>query len=153
MTSIATVSNDVGIILHPPIESQLEALMYNTTLTVAGAGYSSAFVPTQTLSWGTIYVYSSPLRLYLSYGPATLLALLAVALGCYALIRNGVPGDRGFVQILMATRNPELDVLVGGKRWKGPGTVPDSLKEAKLRYKRGVGRLDGEYFATEPLRM
>ena len=151
MTSIATLSNDVGIILHPPIETKLEALMSDTTLTVAGAGYSSSLVQAQTHSWGTIYVYSSPIRLFLSYGPVTLLAISAVALGCFALIKNGVPGDLGFLQILMATRNPDLDALVGGQRWKGSGNVPSSLKQIKLRYKRGIGENDQEYFATEPL--
>ena len=151
MTSIATLSNDGGIILHPPIESKLEALMSNTTLTVAGAGYSSALLQAEVQSWGTIYVYSSPIRLYLSYGPITLLAVLAVVLGCFALIKNGVPGDRGFVQILMATSNPDLDALVRGERWKGPGRVLTLLKEIKLRYKRDVGGSEQEYFATEPL--
>ena len=151
-TSIATISNDAGIILHPPIETKLETLMSNTTLTVAGAGYSSTLVPARRQSWGTIYVYTSPIRLFLSYGPAIILAILAVGLGCYALIKNGVSGDRGFMQILVATRNPDLDALVGGERWKGPKNVPDLLKETKLRYKRAVGETDQEYFATEPER-
>jgi len=150
MTSIATLSNDIGILLHPPIESKLEALMANTTLTVSDAGYSFALVRAQTQRWGNIYVYDSPIRLYLSYGPVTLLAMLAVALGSFALAKNGVPGDRGFVQILMATRNPDLDGLVGGKPWKGPANVPRLLKETKLRYKRGVAESQREYFETEP---
>jgi len=150
MTSLATINNDVGIILHSPIETKLEALMSNTTLTVAGAGYSSTLVQAQTQNWGTIYVYSSPMRLFLSYGPVLILAIIAVVLGCFALIKNGVPGDRGFMQILVATRNPDLDALVESERGKGPRNAQLLLKKTKLRYKRAVGDSDREYFATEP---
>lgn len=147
MTSIATISND-ALTIHLPVEPKLEEYMTNTTLTVAGIGLSSLRQQVEVQRWGIIYVYSSPMRLFLSYGIALFFAFLAVLLGYLALIRNGVAGDRGFMQVLMTTRNPELDNLIEEKNWDGRGNLPRSLNDAKLRYGRSI---DGtrEYFGTD----
>lgn len=135
---MATLNNSNGILLHLPLEPKLEAYMINATLTVAGAGYSSEYQKAEVQSWDTIYVYTSPIRLYLSYGLSWLFAIISVLLGYSALIRNGFWGDRGFMQLLMTTRNRELDALIGGNNWTSPGNVPILLKDAKFRYGRSL---------------
>jgi len=67
--------------------------------------------------------------------------------GYGALARNGVASDIGFLQVLVTTRNPELDGLVEGSGWGGKENVPRRLKEIPLRFGRS---LDGTntFFGT-----
>jgi hypothetical protein len=128
MTDIATLNNTNGIFLHLPIEEKFEQMLINSTLSVISLDVSNETRAVKTNTWETIYVYSDPERLLLSYGIALLFATMAVALGCSSLYRNGEPGDRGFTQVLVATRNPELDSLVTSRQYQN----------TKIRYGRGM---------------
>jgi hypothetical protein len=128
MTDIATLNNTNGIFLHLPIEDKIEQMLINATLSVLSLNLSDETRVVGTNRWETIYVYSDPERLFLSYGIALLFAIMAVALGCFSLFRNGEPGDRGFTQVLVATRNPELDSLVTSRQHQN----------TKIRYGKGM---------------
>lgn len=67
-----------------------------------------------------VYVYD-PKNLYLSYGIALFLALLAIILGALAYVSNGVSHDNSFSSIVRATRNPEL---LDFDQRRTPGALP-----------------------------
>lgn len=135
MTDIATLNNTRGIFLHLPIEDKLEQMLINATLSVLSLDLSNETQTVELINWETIYVYSDPERLVLSYGTALLFGTMAVVLGCFSLYRNGEPGDRGFMKVLLATRNQELDELV---LLDENEKTCRHIDEVKLRYGRGM---------------
>jgi hypothetical protein len=144
MTDIATLNNSVGIVVHLPIEDKLQEMLINATLSVISLDLSKQMQSVQTETWETIYVYSNPERLSFSYGIALFFAIFAVALGSYSLYKNGEPGDRGFMQVLVATRNPELDLLTVSD---GTDNMVRQLQGMKLRYGRSMEG-DKKFFGT-----
>lgn len=54
-----------------------------------------------------VYIYH-PKNLFLAYGFALFLTLIAVALGIYAYVSNGISHSNSFSSIVRATRNLDL---------------------------------------------
>src|SRR5579859_412689 len=111
ITDIVTVNNSDGIFIHRPIEPKLETLLINATLSVLSLGIAFEAQTAEIQSWETVYTYVAPTRLFVAYGLSLAFALVAVLFGYWSLYRNGKAFNRGFLQVLLATRNQELDEL------------------------------------------
>jgi hypothetical protein len=83
------------------------------------------------------YTYNSH-TLLISYGCASLVALLGVLMGFRACILRGTIDNAAFSTIFMATQNPELRNIVGKEEESGVHQVPSSLKKTSLTFGRKV---------------
>lgn len=83
----------------------------------------------------SVYEYIDPKRLWIPYGITFMVAIINVFIGVWAVVRNKRIVENGFLQTIVVTRNPELDVLAASG---GVGIIPDGLKRAKLT----LGRLE-----------
>ncbi|VDC04524.1 unnamed protein product [Peniophora sp. CBMAI 1063] len=93
-------------------------------------------VPATVLADKTIYAYQ-PTRLWLVYGIALGVALIADLFGLACMRSNGVAMQRNFSSIAASMRAPELNELLSG-----PEEAPRAAaKVAKLRYSVGGGNL------------
>lgn len=90
----------------------------------------------------TVYNFSSPLNLILPYFVSLFIALPFLALGLWALWRNGVSAiDSSFLQILMTTTGSAvLDRTAAGGCLGGDESVPQELKDLKIRFGEIVDR-------------
>jgi hypothetical protein len=90
----------------------------------------------------TVYAFSSPLNLILPYFASLVIALPFLALGFWALWRNGVSAiDSSFLQILMTTTGSAvLDRTAAGGCLGGDESAPQELKDLKVRFGEIIDR-------------
>jgi len=82
------------------------------------------------------FVYE-PRTLLVAYGISTLVALLCVAMGVYALRQNGVSYTNSFSTIVRVTRDPELDKLIEDEGdLQGTDPVPPHIHNAVVKLGR-----------------
>lgn len=87
-------------------------------------------------------------NLLISYTSATLLTLLAVTLGIFALLHNGVAHSMAFSAIVATSRNTALDRLTEGQSL---GALPLDNHVMAVRLKFGELGKDGVSGAKERL--
>lgn len=110
-------------------------MAYGTWNTTANATQS---VP------ANVYTFSQPLNLVLPYFITLLVSLPFVVIGCLALFRNGVAAmDGSFTQIITtSTGSAILDRAAAGGCLGGNESMPQELKDLKIRFGEFVGRDD-----------
>jgi hypothetical protein len=133
MSGIATI-NDTGLTINDPVAPKLEALLINATISALGLTNATTQTSVKVQHWDTFYSYANPARLLAAYGVPLLLTIVATILGFKAMVSNRVSADHGFFQILLTTRNPELDDLSKGGSSGGAENVPNGLKNAHLKF-------------------
>ena len=147
MSGLAII-NTTGLVINDPVAPKLEQLLMNATISAIGLTNATTPAPIRIHQWESYYAYSHSVRLFASYGISLIIAIVAVGLGFMAMAANKFSAGRGFFQILITTRNRELDGLSNGGLQRTELNVPDALKQAKLRYGRAW---DGSHtcFGTE----
>ena len=120
------------------ISQTLEELSVNLTASLM-SDTANLGIRTQTLATvtpdKTVYEYQ-PFRLWLVYGIALGVALLADLFGLACMRSNGVATQSKFSSMAASMRAPELNELLSG-----PEEAPrDAAKEVKLRYSVGGGK-------------
>lgn len=103
---------------------------YDTDIEYSAQNSTEVFV-TQTTT-RNVYRYDKQ-NLLISYAAATSLTLLAVAVGIYSLLSNGVAHSMAFSAIMATTRNAGLDSLSEGQSL-GALPLDDQVKDVKLRF-------------------
>lgn len=121
----------------------LNDYLLNMTTSIAtayGRWNTSANASVTTLV--NVYSFSEPLNLLIPYFLTLLLALPFVILGTIALLSNGVSAmDGSFTQIITtSTGSSVLDKAAAGGCLGGDESVPDELKDLKIRFGEFVGR-------------
>lgn len=88
-----------------------------------------------------IYQFSRPLNLIIPYFLTLLLAIPILAIGVFALLKNGVSAvDGGFLQLATTTfGSPTLERLAAGACLGGSESVPQDLKDLEIRFGELVG--------------
>ncbi|KAH6711443.1 hypothetical protein BKA61DRAFT_676647 [Leptodontidium sp. MPI-SDFR-AT-0119] len=91
-----------------------------------------------------VYRFSQPLSLLLPYFITLFISLPFVVIGCLSLFRNGVSAmDGSFTQIITtSTGSAVLDRAAAGGCLGGNESLPDELKDLKIRFGEFVGRED-----------
>lgn len=91
-----------------------------------------------------VYKFSQPLSLLLPYFITLIVSLPFVVIGCLSLFRNGVSAmDGSFTQIITtSTGSAVLDRAAAGGCLGGNESLPDELKDMKIRFGEFVGRED-----------
>lgn len=135
---------------------KMEELLINTTLSLVyfldnplprqdGFDFSfshrtfpatNASVNATIASFPTLYSYSRR-TLWVIYGISLGVSAICVVFGCFMLLVNGVDADLSFSQVLVTTRNTNLDRLSYGSCLGGT-TISDELRKTKLKF----GELD-----------
>ncbi|KAL2841142.1 hypothetical protein BJY01DRAFT_249675 [Aspergillus pseudoustus] len=101
-----------------------------------------------TISTATARYTYDAFALWLAYGLAILFSAVGLVLGNLALFFNKVTYDKSFSSHVRATRNPDLDRLIGPSTW--PVQPADrGLSNALLRLRVGSGNLVGRFEAVE----
>lgn len=107
-------------------------LLANLTLSTLSMSQSQANMTTQCSTSKTFQAYRyAPLLLVLPYSIALLLSMISFVAGVQALRKTGVRTGKLFSQILVTTRNSQLDGITQGNSLSSSGTMP--LKQRKLR--------------------
>lgn len=88
------------------------------------------------------YIYN-PIKLILAYSIALCSATMAVALSIGSLHRTKVATRDMFSQILLATRNPEVDKLVEETRWDKEGEKEFQRQRIRLEDLDGTEAFGG----------
>lgn len=116
--------------------------MTTSIATVYGRWNTSANVTV--LSVVNVYSFSRPLNLIIPYFLTLLLSLPFIILGGIALFNNGVSAmDGSFIQILStSTGSSIIDKAAAGGCLGGNESVPDELKELRIRFGELIGRDD-----------
>lgn len=133
-SAIANFSESI-IVINSPLESVLNDILFNATFSAIHAAGVMEMVTGEVETSLSIYEYIAPKRLWIAYGIAFAVAIINVSIGIWAVVRNKRIVENGFLQTIVVTRNPELDVLAASG---GVGIIPDGLKKAKLT----LGRLE-----------
>lgn len=84
------------------------------------------------INYVNVYFYNK-LNLLSAYLLATVMTVLMVFLGFYALVKNGVASDINFSTIMLTTRNTDLDELAKGS-CLGGNPLPKRLREEKMMF-------------------
>lgn len=151
--NISDTSQESSVNFTMDLGRKVEELLTNTTLSLLSfisnpppgnlpnpAIMTSTLVqPAHNLVSVTLYGYDRIL-FWTIYGSIIGLTLLCVAIGCYVLYRNGIDGDLSFTQILVSTRNPNLDTLCYEAGFDGRH-IPKELFKLSLQY----GELESEH--------
>ena len=88
-------------------------------------------VPANVTTTRPLNVYGyHPKNLFIAYSVAIFFSLLAVGLGTFAYISNGVSHNNSFSSIVRATRNPELSRLDERKVWAS-GIMPQNKQASQ----------------------
>lgn len=89
-----------------------------------------------------VYSFSRPLNLLIPYFLTLFLSLPFIILGGIALINNGVSAlDGSFIQIITtSTGSSILDKAAAGGCLGGNESVPEELKDLKIRFGEFIGR-------------
>lgn len=89
-----------------------------------------------------IYSFSQPLNLILPYFLTLLVSLPFILVGGWALLRNGVSAmDGSFIQIITtSTGSAVLDNAAAGGCLGGNESIPQELKDLKIRFGEFIGR-------------
>lgn len=93
-------------------------------------------------SVNNVYSFSRPLNLILPYFISLGIAMPFLLLGGFALLRNGVSAmDGSFTQIIStSTGSAVLDQAAAGGCLGGNESVPQELKDLRIRFGEFVGR-------------
>lgn len=128
-----TLPENLGIIIQD--------FMTNFTLSLIGLRSIGDFaaqpimetvVPATVISHPAIYTYSR-VALWQSYAAALGVSAICVILGGFMLFKNGIVGKMSFSQLLVTTRNPELDKISEGQGLGG-GYITDRVLKTKVKY-------------------
>lgn len=89
-----------------------------------------------------VYSFSQPLMLLIPYFLSLVLAVPFILMGVLALVMNGVSAiDGGIMQILTtSTGSAVLDRAAAGGCLGGEESVPNELKDLKVRFGEFIGR-------------
>ncbi|KAJ7241687.1 hypothetical protein B0H12DRAFT_1236931 [Mycena haematopus] len=107
------------------ISQALQDLVANVTLGFVNLATGNITVSASVNSQDLVYVYDHK-TLILTYSTTFLLLLVMSATGMFCLVNNGEPSSNAFSRLLVASRNPELDVVVEAMVVaRGPGLDAD----------------------------
>lgn len=114
-------------------------------------GYQYAMVPVTTMEYRNVYVFEDMVHFFVPYAVCSLVALVYVVVGIFALKRNGVPAtDGGFLQIMMATRGrTEMEELVLKTGFVGTKNLPKELLDMQVRLGGMVAEIEHVSGETE----
>jgi len=133
-------AQDIALVNNRTLEELIPELMFNITLTFMTSNLLSPPINMSYTRWDSVntYVYHTR-NLFLSYGLAISLTLLANLLAAYAYWKNRVSYNKSFSAILAATRHISLTGLF---HYEVVGRLPLSKKvrEARLSFGNVSGR-------------
>ncbi|KAF8196808.1 hypothetical protein K438DRAFT_1760280 [Mycena galopus ATCC 62051] len=120
-----------------PVTQALEQLIANATLSFVHLNTGNTTVTVAVPSTDNVYLYNRR-TLAITYLLSLGILLLTSILGMYCLITNGEPSSNDFSQILVATRNPQLDVVADSVEADGLS----SKASGRIRLQFGEGRFE-----------
>ncbi|KAK4198222.1 hypothetical protein QBC40DRAFT_205317 [Triangularia verruculosa] len=114
----------------------IEDLSRNFTISTMGyefwEGSAMTTVPMTITFPQNQYSYQQS-TLLITYGGGFAVAFLCLALGAFAVKRNGLISSTAFSTIMLTTRNPDLDDLAAG-RWLGSTPLSNDIAKVRLRF-------------------
>jgi multisubunit Na+/H+ antiporter MnhG subunit len=123
----------------------IEQLLANTTISLIARALWSTSVSADVVRAVNVFVYQ-PHTLWAGYGAAVGVTLLCMAVGLYALGRNGGGGGKAFSLIMATTRNPALDAVTN--RALHEKDYRETYSNLRFRYTNLDGR-DGNRLAFQ----
>ncbi|KAJ6482004.1 hypothetical protein C8R45DRAFT_1003721 [Mycena sanguinolenta] len=119
------------------VTQALEQLVANATLSFVNLGTGNTTVTASVPSTDSVYQYNCK-GLAGTYLSSFVILLFISILGMYCLIANGEPSSNDFSQILLATRNPQLDVVADAMETDGVS----SKTSGRIRLQCEEGRFE-----------
>ncbi|VDC04926.1 unnamed protein product [Peniophora sp. CBMAI 1063] len=127
LSLISSAYDNLGQLLEDACTNLTASLMSDTANLGLNQSVSAIVIPDH-----NIYKYK-PFRLWLVYGIALLVTLVADIYGLICILANGGAMQRDFSSIAASVRSRDLDALLGE-----PGEpLTDRAKKVKLRYRGG----------------
>ncbi|KAF7364222.1 hypothetical protein MSAN_01081800 [Mycena sanguinolenta] len=116
------------------VTQALEQLIANATLSFVNLNTGNTTVTAAVPSTDNVYLYNRK-TLATTYLSSFVTLLLISVLGMYCLIANGEPSSNDFSQILVATRNPQLDMVADAV--EADGLSSEALGRIRLQCEEG----------------
>ncbi|KAJ7241684.1 hypothetical protein B0H12DRAFT_1221488 [Mycena haematopus] len=108
------------------ISQALQDLVANVTLGFVNLATGNTTVSASVNSQDLVYVYDHK-TLIATYATTFVLLVAMSLIGMFCLLKNGEPSSNSFSRLLLASRNPELDVVADAMVAK-PGSEADGVR-------------------------
>ncbi|KAK0194746.1 hypothetical protein F5146DRAFT_1132127 [Armillaria mellea] len=129
------------------ISSALEQILVNVTVALITYWGETTMVDASVAQDQLVWVYHVQ-RLWITYATALAVTAVCGAVGLVCILKNGEDRDLAFWDIVRATRNSELDAVVGGE--KGGDVRKDTMLQYTVQGRDVEANTSGVFVLARP---